>query len=148
MAERVLSIDAASEARALEPDAAYPLVLNAGRHFDKNANTLLRNPAWNKKGLACTLLMNPADAEALDLSDEQMVRVTTEAGEELIELEVSQAVRRGQVIMPHGFGLVYDGEVFGANANRLAKNTNRDEFAATPLHRYVPCRVEGVSQPA
>jgi hypothetical protein len=47
--------------------------------------------------------------------------------------------------MPHGFGLVYDGEAFGANANRLAKNTNRDEFAATPLHKYVPCRVEAAS---
>ena len=58
---------------------------------------------------------------------------------------MSEAVRRGQVIMPHGFGLVYDGEVFGANANRLAKNSNRDEFAATPLHKYVPCRVEAAS---
>jgi anaerobic selenocysteine-containing dehydrogenase len=145
MAERVQSIDAASEARALEPDPPYPLVLNAGRHFDKNANTLLRNPAWNKRGRVCTLLMNPADAEALQLSDAQMVRVITEAGEELIELEVTDATRRGLVIMPHGFGLVYDGEVFGANANRLAKNTNRDEFAATPLHKYVRCSVEAAS---
>jgi anaerobic selenocysteine-containing dehydrogenase len=71
--------------------------------------------------------------------------VITEAGEELIELEVTDATRRGLVIMPHGFGLVYDGEVFGANANRLAKNTNRDEFAATPLHKYVRCSVEAAS---
>ena len=41
------------------------------------------------------------------------------------------------------FEVVYDGEVFGANANRLAKNTNRDRLAATPLHRYIRCRVEG-----
>ncbi len=145
MADRVQSIDAASEAASLEPEPDYPLVLHAGRHFDKNANTLLRDPAWNKKGRICTLLMHPADAEALELSDEQRVRVTTEAGAEVIELEVSDATRRGQVIMPHGFGLVYDGEVFGANANRLAKNTNRDEYAATPLHKYVPCRVEVAS---
>jgi anaerobic selenocysteine-containing dehydrogenase len=145
MADWIQSIDAASEAAALEPDLSYPLVLNAGRHFDKNANTLLRNPAWNKKGHACTLLINPADAEALGLSDQQMVRVTTEAGVEVIELEVSDAARRGQVIMPHGFGLNYDGEVYGANANRLAKNTNRDEMAGTPLHKYVPCRVEAAA---
>jgi anaerobic selenocysteine-containing dehydrogenase len=89
--------------------------------------------------------MNPADAEALQLSDEQRVRVTTEAGVEEIELEVSEATRPGQVIMPHGFGLVYDGEVYGANANRLVKNTHRDRMAGTPLHKYVPCRVEAAS---
>jgi len=142
LADWVQSIDAASEAAALEPDPAYPLILNAGRHFDKNANTLMRNPAWNKKGHACTLLMNPSDAEALCLSHGQTVRVSTEAGSEVIELEVSDMTRSGLVIMPHGFGLVYDGEVYGANANRLAKNENRDEFAGTPLHKYVPCRVE------
>ena len=43
--------------------------------------------------------------------------------------------------MPHGFGLVYNGVKYGANVNRLAKNTNRD-FVGTPMHRYVPCRVE------
>jgi hypothetical protein len=31
---------------------------------------------------------------------------------------------------------------YGANVNRLNKNTHRDRIAATPLHRYVPCRVE------
>jgi anaerobic selenocysteine-containing dehydrogenase len=102
----------------------------------------MRNPAWNKKGHACTLLMNPSDAEALSLSHGQTVQVSTEAGTEVIELEVSDMTRCGLVIMPHGFGLIYDGEVYGANANRLAKNTNRDEFAGTPLHKYVPCRVE------
>jgi anaerobic selenocysteine-containing dehydrogenase len=141
MADWIQRIDAASEAAALEADPSYPLVLNAGRHFDGNANTLLRKTGWNKKAV-CTLLINPADAEALRLSDQQMVRVTTEAGAEVIELEVSEATRPGQVIMPHGFGLVYDGEVYGANANRLVKNTRRDEMAGTPLHKYVPCRVE------
>jgi anaerobic selenocysteine-containing dehydrogenase len=142
LADWVQGIDAASEAAALEPEPSYPLILNTGRHFDKNANTLMRNPAWNKKGHACTLLMNPSDAEALSLSHGQTVQVSTEAGTELIELEVSDMTRCGLVIMPHGFGLIYDGEVYGANANRLAKNTNRDEFAGTPLHKYVPCRVE------
>ncbi len=142
MAHWVQSIDAVSETAALETDPSYPLVLHAGRHFDKNANTLMRNPAWNKKGHACTLLMNPSDAEALSLSSGQMVRVSSEAGTETIELEVSDKTRCGLVIMPHGFGLNYDGEVYGANANRLAKNTNRDKLAATPLHKYIPCRVE------
>ena len=46
--------------------------------------------------------------------------------------------------MPHGFGLVYHGKKYGANANRLARTTNRDRFAAAPLHRYIPCRMEAL----
>ena len=37
----------------------------------------------------------------------------------------------------------YDGTVYGINVNRLTKNTHRDPIG-TPLHRYVPCRVEKI----
>ena len=142
MAEWVQDMHALSEAGLLEGDEAYPLVLVAGRHMDMNANTLMRDPAWNKGRRACTLAMNPNDAGALGLSDGERVKVTTEAGEVEIELEVTLSTRSGQVIIPHGFGLVYNGEAYGANVNRLTKNTHRDRLAGTPLHRYVPCRVE------
>jgi anaerobic selenocysteine-containing dehydrogenase len=51
---------------------------------------------------------------------------------------------RRLVIIPHGFGLVYEGQEQGVNVNRLTRNTHRDPLAGTPLHRYVPCRVEAV----
>ena len=70
-----------------------------------------------------------------------MVKVTTEGGEEVIELKVTQTARPGQVIMPHGFGLIFQGEKHGPNVNRLTKNTHRDRLAGTPLHSYVRCRV-------
>ncbi len=144
LADWVKGIDAESEAKVLESEKKFPFVLMAGRHMDMNANTLMRNPAWNKNRRACTLAMNPEDAESLNLSDVQMVKVTTEAGEVEIELEVTGATRPGLVIIPHGFGLEYNGQVYGVNVNRLTKNTYRDRLAATPLHRYVPCRVEAV----
>ncbi|MBK5102512.1 MAG: molybdopterin dinucleotide-binding protein, partial [Desulfobacteraceae bacterium] len=112
MAEWVQDIHALSEAGLLEGDEAYPLVLVAGRHMDMNANTLMRDPAWNKGRRACTLAMNPNDAGALGLSDGERVKVTTEAGEVEIELEVTLSTRSGQVIIPHGFGLVYNGEAY------------------------------------
>ena len=59
-------------------------------------------------------------------------------------MEITDAARLGQVIMPHGFGLKFGGKVYGANVNRLTKNTHRDPIAGTPLHRYVLCRVEAV----
>jgi anaerobic selenocysteine-containing dehydrogenase len=137
----IKKIDPTDEQRQLEPDARFPLVLMAGRHMDMNANTGMRDPAWNKSKRACTLAIHPSDAEALGIFDKQMVKVITEAGEETIEAEVTMDARKGQVIIPHGFGLVYDGAAYGVNVNRLTKNINRD-FVGTPMHRYVPCRVE------
>jgi anaerobic selenocysteine-containing dehydrogenase len=145
MRDWVKEIDAASEARALEPDPDYPLLLVAGRHMDMNANSLMRDPSWNKDRRACTLAMNPKDAEALGLVDGQMARICTEAGEVEIEVEVTKAARAGQVIIPHGFGMEYMGQVYGVNVNRLTKNTHRDKMAGTPLHRCVPCRIEATS---
>lgn len=137
-------IDPVEEEEKLDMDETFPFILMAGRHMDMNANTNMRDPAWNKERRACTLAMHPGDAEEYGFSDGQMVRVITEAGEETIEVEVTNSAREGQVIIPHGFGLIYDGVKYGANVNRLTKNTNRDRIAATPLHRYVPCRIEAV----
>ena len=139
--DQAKDLDAESEAAGLKMPDAFPLILNAGRHMSYNANTLMRNPEWNRGKRACTVAVNPADAEALGLGDGQHVRVTTEAGSAVGELEVTDQVRRGTVLIPHGFGLIYDGEVYGINVNRLTKNTHRDPLG-TPLHRYVPCRVE------
>ena len=142
--EWVKSINCETEAAALTMGEDFPLILLAGRHTSMNANTLMRDPSWNEGKRACTLAMNPADAEAYHLNDGQKVRIITDAGEAEIELEITEAARKGQVIIPHGFGLDYNGEVYGVNVNRLTKNTYRDKLAATPLHRYVPCRVEAI----
>ena len=132
------------EEKDLQPDPVYPFILNAGRHMPENANTLMRNPRWNKGRRTCTLAMHPDDAETLQLQDGETVRVTTEAAAAEIELEITREARKGQVLIPHGFGLRYSNEVHGINVNRLTKNTHRDRIAATPLHRYVPCQVEKI----
>lgn len=130
------------EHAALAPDPDFPLILMAGRHVRTNANTLMRNPEWNRGRRVCTLAMHADDAAALNLADGQQVTLTTAAGRETIELEISPRARVGHVVMPHGFGLEYQGTVSGANVNRLTQSTHRDPLAGTPLHRYVPCRVE------
>ena len=105
--------------------------------MDMNANTGMRDPPWNKRKRACTLAINPSDAETLSIVDQQMVRIVTEAGEETIKAEVTTDARKGNVIIPHGFGLVFDGVNCGANVNRLTKNTNRD-FAKPPCTAMCP----------
>ena len=135
------NLDPAREEQDLKLPDDFPFILNAGRHMQYNANTLMRNPDWNRGKKACTVAVNPEDAERLGFSEGQKVKVTTSAGSEVGELEVSRRVRGGTVLIPHGFGLIYAGKVYGLNVNRLTKNTHRDPMG-TPMHRYVPCRLE------
>jgi anaerobic selenocysteine-containing dehydrogenase len=141
LAAQARALDAASEAKGLKLSTEFPMILNAGRHMDYNANTLMRNPEWNKGKRACTVAVSPMDAEVLGLREGQQVRVTTEAGSGVGELQVTDQVRKGTVLIPHGFGLIYADKVYGINVNFLTKNTHRDPLG-TPLHRYVPCRLE------
>ena len=141
LADGVIELAPEKEALDLAMPAAFPLVLNAGRHMRYNINTLMRNPAWNEGKRACTVAMSPADAAAIDLADGQEVKVTTVAGSVVGELEISDQVREGMVLVPHGFGLNYAGSVYGINANHLTSSAHRDHIG-TPLHRFVPCRVE------
>jgi len=145
MADWIHEIDPALESEKLrEGEEEYPFIMSSGRHMDYNANTQMRDPEWNRGKRACTAIMHPGDAEKFGLSDGQMVKVTTEAGEEKIELQLTNATRPGYIMIPHGFGLVHQGKTYGANANRLAKNTHRDRLAGTPYHRFIRCRVEAI----
>lgn len=141
LADEAQALDARSEAGDLHLPSEFPLILNAGRHTRFNANTLMRNPEWNTGKRACTVAVHADDAARMVLSDGQQVRVTTAAGSAVGELEISDQVRPGTVLIPHGFGLLYGDETYGINVNRLTKNTHRDPLG-TPLHRFVPCRVE------
>lgn len=141
LADDASALDADNEAMDLKMPDEFPLILNAGRHTRYNANTLMRNPAWNDGKRACTVTVNPSDASAMGLKDGQQVSVTTQAGSETGELQVSEQTRKGVVLIPHGFGLIYGSTVYGINVNRLTKNIHRDPFG-TPMHRFVPCRIE------
>ncbi|MCF6247110.1 MAG: molybdopterin dinucleotide-binding protein, partial [Desulfobacula sp.] len=89
----------------------------------------------------CTIALNPGDAYKLNLKDGIKAKITTAAGSEIGEVQVSDQVAKGMVLIPHGFGFTYKGITHGINVNRLTKNTHRDPIG-TPLHRYVPCRVD------
>ncbi len=145
MLEWLKEVDPALEKEALKVDEdEYPLVMSSGLHMDGNANSQMRDPVWNEGKTYHWFRMHPDDATKQGLENGQVVRVITEAGQEQIELKIDATTRPGYALMPHGFGLVYQGKKYGANANRIAKNTHRDRLAGTPLHRYIRCRVEAV----
>lgn len=141
MADMAKALDADSESRDLALPPEFPFILNAGRHRVTNINTLMRNPEWIKGKRGCTIAVNPGDAVTLGLTDGGLARVTTEAGTAVGEVEVSDDIRKGTVLIPHGFGLNYNGTVTGINVNHLTKHTHRDPIG-TPTHRFVPCRIE------
>jgi len=145
MKDWLSEIETERERKELEHDAKHPFILSSGRHMPYNANTIMRDPAWNEGRRACTCIMNPSDAEQLGLKDGDTVRVTTDAGSVEIELEVTDRTCKRYVMIPHGFGLEHQGRVYGANANRLSSGSHRDRFAGTPFHRYIPCSVEKIS---
>ena len=123
-------------------NSEYPFVLVAGRHFPYTANSIMRDPEWNSGKQVCNLLMSEEDARDLGIKDGTEVRLTTEASQVKVPVEVSDIPPRGTVVLPHGFGLVHGGQTYGLNVNQLTKNTHRDRMTASPLHRYVPCRIE------
>jgi anaerobic selenocysteine-containing dehydrogenase len=133
---------ASEEAQLVNKD--YPMILMAGNHMEMVANTIMRDPDWNEGRRPCTMRIHPDDAKKLGVADGGEVVVETEAGSIRIEAEVTDTSHQGQVVVPHGFGLVHGGETHGANVNRLAPKKHRDRLAATPLHRYIPCRVRKI----
>ena len=139
--EDAIKLNAENEAQELKLPEEFPMILSAGRHTRYNINTLIRGQEWNNGKRACTVSVNPVDAGEMGFADGQNVKVTTEAGSETGELQMSDQVRKGTVLIPHGFGLIYGDTVYGLNVNKLTKNTHRDQLG-TPLHRFVPCRVE------
>ncbi len=144
LADQACHLNPEDEARDLEMSDEFPLILNAGRHTRFNMNSLMRNPEWNAGKRDCSIAVCPADAKKLGLEDGQSAIIFTAAGNEKGEIQVSEQVGKGMVLIPHGFGLNYNGEVHGINVNRLTLNTHRDPIG-TPLHRFVPCRLEAVT---
>jgi anaerobic selenocysteine-containing dehydrogenase len=136
----VKEVTPASEEAALV-NKNFPMILMAGNHMEMVANSIMRDPAWNEGRRYCTMRIHPEDAGKLGIADKDLALIETEAGSATVEAEVTESSHKGQVVIPHGFGLVYAGKAHGVNVNRLAPAQNRDRFAATPLHRYIPCRV-------
>ena len=90
--------------------------------------------------------MHPDDAKDIGVSTADRVRLTTERGSLVIEVETTDTMHRGHVALPNGMGLAFpkNGEdsVFGAPVNELTDSAARDRFAGTPWHKYVPARID------
>jgi anaerobic selenocysteine-containing dehydrogenase len=141
-------LSALRELDPVEPVSAtnYPFILVAGERRSYNANTIYRNPGWRKTDPDGALKINPEDAGALGLMDGGWARCESKRGSVVVRVEISDSIRRGQVTLPHGYGMEYpDGDgkrrATGAHINELTAAEDRDPVAGTPYHKYIPVRL-------
>lgn len=129
-------------------DGDWPYVLSAGERRAFTANTIIRDPAWRKRDPAGTLRMSSADAVSLGVEAGDRVRLTTRRGSTEVPVEPTDRMRPGHLSLPNGFGLAVSGsgesgpEITGVAPNELTAAEDRDEWAGTPWHKYVPARIE------
>jgi len=125
----------------------YPFILSAGERRPDTSNTSIRNPEWLKKGGFGVLHIHPQDAAKLGCSEGDWIQLRTPRGTAIAPIELTDELQQGHVTLPNGHGLDYhqaDGTLDrrGVSLNELTNTTDRDPFAGTPWHKYVPVHLE------
>ncbi len=143
MLDELATID--SKQPVQHPD--YPFILSAGERRPDTSNTSIRNPDWMKKGDFGILRIHPLDAAALGCTEGDWIALRTLRGAAHAPIELTDELQRGHVSLPNGHGLDYqhaDGKQQrrGISLNELTNTTDRDPFAGTPWHKYVPVHLE------
>ncbi|MBC7727161.1 MAG: molybdopterin-dependent oxidoreductase, partial [Microbacteriaceae bacterium] len=128
-------------------EADYPFVLSAGERRSDSSNTSVRDAGWHRKGRFGSLRIHPDDAVALGLVDGDWARIHTRRGHADALVELSDEMHLGHVSLPNGQGIDYqdaEGAVQrrGVSLNELTNTEDRDPFAGTPWHKFVPARIE------
>lgn len=122
----------------------FPFVLSAGERRAFTANTIIRDPSWRRRDADGALRIHPEDAWALSVTTGDSLRVVTEKGEAVAQVEVTEQMQPGHVSLPNGMGIEHADGTPGVAPNELTSLHHRDWLAGTPWHKYVPARLERV----
>jgi anaerobic selenocysteine-containing dehydrogenase len=156
MAPEMLTADVARLHRRLADRQATPAgedgFLLIGRRDLRSNNSWMHNVKVLVKGKPrCTLHIHPDDADRLGLAHGGEARVASRTGELTIPVEVTDAIRRGVVSIPHGWGHDADGvqlsvarEHAGVNSNLLADEELIDPVSGTAVLNGIPVEVAPV----
>ncbi len=123
------------EPQSEQVDAEYPFLLNTGRIlYQYHSSTMSRrSPALVEYANSAYVLMNPADADRLELPERQMVRITSRRGSIQAPVRRSGEVAEGELFMPFHFE--------EAPVNRLTRD-ELDPFSKIAPFKLSACRVE------
>ena len=125
-------------------------LLLVGRRQLRSCNTWMHNTTRLVSGKPrCTLLMNPADAEALGLANTDTATVTSRAGTVQAPVEVTEEMMPGVVSLPHGWGhdapdirLSIAREHAGVNSNLLTDEYHLDPLSGNTVLCGIPVTVK------
>ncbi|MDK1347253.1 molybdopterin oxidoreductase family protein [Streptomyces sp. 378] len=138
--------------RAALAERPEGLVLVGRRHLRSNNSWMHNVPALTGGSNRCTLHIHPEDAERLGVEDGAAVRVKGAGGEVTAPAEVTDAVRRGVVSLPHGWGHNRPGTRLnhaatdpGVNVNQLLDGRLLDPLSGNAVLNAVPVEVAPAS---
>ncbi|GHD23823.1 dehydrogenase [Streptomyces violarus] len=131
--------------RAALAERPEGLVLVGRRHLRSNNSWMHNVPALTGGSNRCTLHIHPEDAERLGVADGAPVRVKGAGGEVTAPAEITDAVRRGVVSLPHGWGhdrpgtrLSHASTDPGVNVNQLLDGRLLDPLSGNAVLNGVP----------
>ncbi|HMC72058.1 MAG TPA: molybdopterin dinucleotide binding domain-containing protein, partial [Mycobacteriales bacterium] len=134
---------------ALDRRSNGGFVLIGRRHLRSN-NSWMHNVNVLVKGKPqCTLQVNPSDAERVGITDGGSAKVSSRVGAVVADVEVTDAVMRGVVSLPHGWGHDAPGVRMsiasnhaGVNSNLLADEELFDVISGNAVLNGIPVEVE------
>ena len=137
----------------LAVDEEFPFALIGRRHL-RDCNSWMHNSERLMKGKnRCTLMINPADAKSMELTDQTSVRVTSRAGSVELPCEVTESIAIGVVSIPHGYGHGRKGVQLdnasnypGVSINDLTDETVIDDLTGNAAFSNVRVKIEAVNQ--
>jgi anaerobic selenocysteine-containing dehydrogenase len=102
----------------------FPFRLIGRRHL-RDDNSWLHNSERLMKGKnRCTVWINQADANELNLENNQLVKVSSRVGIVKIPCEITENIARGVVSIPHGYGHGRNGVKLGVATNYAGISIN------------------------
>ena len=135
--------------RASLDGATEGFVLIGRRHLRSNNSWMHNLPALTGGTNRCTLQIHPDDADLLALTDTALVKGP--GGELRVPVEITNAIRRGVVSLPHGWGhdlpdtrLRVARSQPGVNVNQLNDGTHLDPLSGTAVLNGVPVHISAV----
>ena len=121
------------------PDEEYPLVLTTGRILEQfHTGTMTRKTKGLDNLAGPRAMVSVHDAEALGISNGQMLRVSTRRGEIEIAAFVTKRMQKGVVFIPFHF--------VESPVNRLT-TTATDPHAKIPEFKVAAVRIDPVCEP-
>ncbi|MCC9137475.1 molybdopterin-dependent oxidoreductase [Pontibacter silvestris] len=132
--------------RSERTDEDFPLILTTGRIRDQ-WHTMSKTGKVNKlkKHISQAFLeINPADAEHLQIAEDDLVVVNSRRGEVRVKAKLSASIKQGVVFLP-----MHWGKILGSDLNRANNVTSHvlDPTSKEPDFKYCAVNVQKYKKP-